>query len=336
MLTTRWEIEDNWFAVGLSTDEPDNFSGFHAAHLLIVVDEASGVDDEIFEAIDGVMAGGNAKLLLLGNPTRLTGRFAAAFKDPTFVKIHISGYDTPNVKAGRIVVPGLMKPEYPKEMAAKYGEDSDVFRIKVLGEFPRTESDTLISVDQIEKAFKCEQPAEGKKIMGVDVARFGGDKTVFLIRQGNHVQKNIVKLAKSDTMEIAGRIKAIAKAEGIEASDCNVDVIGVGGGVVDRLHEQEFYVNAVNVADAAIDKDTFLNRRAEASWEVRKAIDNLDLPNDEDFYQLSNIKYKYSSKGLLQIESKEDMKKRGLPSPDVGDALMLTFVPRPPSAGFYI
>lgn len=336
MLNTRWEIEDNWFAVGLSTDEPDNFSGFHAPHMLIVVDEGSGVSDSIFEAIEGVMAGGNCKLVIIGNPTRLTGAFAKAFKDPTFVKLKISGFDTPNVKAGRVVIPGLMKPEYPAEMAAKYGKESDIYLIKVLGEFPKKESDTLISVDQVDQAIKRMVEPEGTKKMGVDVARFGGNKSVILIRQGHKVFANIIKLAHNDTMELAGLVMRTAKDNGIDAHDINIDDVGVGGGVTDRLHEQEFYVNGVNVGDKAIDSDLYLNRRAEGWYEMSRDIDQLDLPNDEDFYQLAQPKYKYTSSGQRKIESKEDMTKRGVESPDVGDALMLTYIPKPPSAGLYI
>lgn len=341
MLTTRWEIDDNWFAVGLSTDEPDNFSGFHAAHLLVIVDEASGVGDEIYEAIDGVMAGGNAKLLMIGNPTRLTGYFAKAFKDPDVQKMHISGFDTPNVAAGEVIVPGLMKPEYPGQMERKYGKNSDIYRIKVEGKFGKKETDTLISVDQVEAAIQREVKPEGKKRMAVDVARFGDDKSIILVRQGHKV-RILEEIAYGDTMELAGKIKHWAKVEEIPAEEIDVDVVGVGGGVVDRLHEQGFDVNGVNVGsdpilpDDTTEKDLYLNLRAQAYWIVREEIDKLDLPNDDELYEIANIKYKINSRGLIQIESKDDMKKRGVQSPDKADALMLSYVPHQPKPGFYL
>lgn len=339
MLNTRWDIDLDWFAIGLSTDQPENFQGFHAPYIMVIVDEASGVDEDIMEAVDGVLAGGNAILVMLGNPTRTSGRFARSFKDPNVIKLHISGLDTPNVQAGRNIIPGLMSFDFPERMAREYGKDSDLYRIKVLGEFPKSETDTLVSVDDIESAQRRELGDVSKltKKMGVDVARFGDDDSVLIIRQGGKVIRRIA-VHGQDTAEIAGLVMRTAKEELIEASDINIDAIGVGAGVVDYCHDKEFYVNGINVAEAATDSETYINKRAEGSWEMRKAFKNgeIQLPiNDDNYLEIANIKYKFPS-GKIQIESKEDMKKRGLKSPDTADALMLTYVVSPPAAGLFI
>ena len=126
-------------------------------------------------------------------------------------------------------------------------------------------------------------------------------------------------------MEITGRVLKIAKEEQVKADNIFIDVIGIGAGVYDRLKEQGWKTNAVNVAESPKDKENYINLRAELyADKVKEWIKTGDLP-DDDFYELANIKYKFNSTGKLQIESKEDMKKRGLESPDIADALMLTF-----------
>jgi len=229
----------------------------------------------------------------------------------------------------------LMSPKYPKEMADKYGLESNLYAIKVKGNFPKSETDTLISLDYIEDAFIRELRPVGEKLLGVDVARFGNDFTAFVVRQGKKVLRK-EKYIKEDTMQTAGRVLRMIEEEGIKPENVFIDVIGIGAGVVDRLREKEYTergykknynVNGVNVGATAEDDEHFKNLRAEAYWQIRDWIKTADLLRDDDFLQLANIKYKYSSgkKGQLQIEAKEDMKKRGLLSPDVADALMLTF-----------
>lgn len=326
ILETKINIADKWFAIGLSTDQPDQFQGIHSSHLLVVVDESSGVDDKIFEAIDGLKP---SKILLIGNPLRNTGRFARAFKDPQVHKIHISAFDTPNVKEGKIVIPGLMSLEDIEKFKQRYGEDSDVYRVRILGEFPKSEANTFISIDEIAKAIDREievLPEWGKR-MGVDVARHGGDRTVLLVRQNEKVLRKEV-IVKQDLMEVVGQVIRIAREEKVEAENIFIDAIGYGAGVVDRLKEEGFDVQEINVAESAEDIEHYANLRAELYSRTKEWLKTGSLPKDDDFYELANIKYHFNSKGKLQIESKEDIKKRGLPSPDVSDALILTFAKR--------
>src|SRR3990167_9260049 len=327
ILDTSINISPQWFALGLSTDKPDQFQGFHSPHLMVLIDEASGIQPEIEEAIDGLTP---EKIVRIGQPLSNLGRFADSFRMAGVKKMQISALDTPNVKEQRLVIPGLITQQDIENFKLRYGEDSDVYRVRVLGEFPKQDSDSLISVQDVSAAIQREVkviPSFEKK-MGVDVARFGNDRTAILVRQMEKILRKDI-FAGMDTMAITGRVLAIMKEEGIRPENVYVDTIGVGGGVYDRLREQGYRVTSVAVSESPKDKENYANLRAELyAGNVKEWIKTADLPNDDDFYELANIKYKFNSKGQMLIESKDDMKKRGVDSPDVADALMLTFASR--------
>lgn len=324
-LKTKWELAENWFALGLSVNQPEAFQGFHNKHILFVVDEASGVADEIFEAIEGGLSGGTSKLLMIGNPTRNSGYFYEAFKQSNVKKIRISAFDTPNLEGPGHYIKGLVTKGWIKEVEGKYGKDSDFYRVRVLGDFPKSEADSFIGLDLVEKAVQNSALHGEKEYIGVDVARFGGDETVLMYRKGNYA-KILEKIQKKDTMETVGRV--VVHARDFPNARICVDSIGVGAGVVDRLMELSEVRDrtyGVNVALKAVDSENYLNSRAEAYWDLKEWLKDANLEPGEDWFQLTNMKYKFTSKGQLQMESKDDMKKRGIKSPDVADALMLTF-----------
>lgn len=324
VLDTQINLGEKWFAIGLSSDKPDQFQGFHSKRLLVIVDEASGVAEEIFQAIDGLNP---YRILLIGNPMQNTGRFADSFKQEGVKKISISAFDTPNIKAQEALIPGLIQQKDIERIKVKYGEDSDVYRIRVLGEFPSADVDTIISVDEVAKAILRTKDVlpQWEKKMGVDPARFGDDRTAIIIRQ---MEKVIHKETYSgqDTMQITGHILRLAKEQNIKASNIFIDSIGIGSGIVDRCKEQGWKVNGVAVSEKAEDQEHYLNLRAELYIDkLKEWIKDADLTDDDDWYEMSNIKYKFNSKGQMLLESKDDIKKRGLPSPDIADALVLTF-----------
>jgi len=350
MLETKINIDDRWFALGIATDEPDQFQGFHSPHLLVIVDESSGVKDDIFEAIDGLKP---TRLLMIGNPLRNVGRFARAFKEQGVRKLSISAFDTPNIEASpfktledfrekweaedysyfqkiteqnKDVIPGLINISDVIGFAKRYGIDSDVFRVRVLGEFPRSEEDSFLSIDEISGAMQREVKVmpEWEKVMGVDVARFGGDRTSILVRQMGKIPRKQV-FSNQGLMATVGEVIKIAKEENVKPQNILVDAIGIGAGVVDRLREQGWNVQEVNVGSRADDPEHFFNLRAELYFKMRDWIRLSSIPEDDDFYEAANIKYQFTSKGQLKIEGKDKMKGRGLPSPDVIDSLALTF-----------
>ena len=337
MLDTRWEISDERYAMGLSAENADQFQGFHSPNMLIVVDEAEGVSDEIYEAIEAVMTAADPLLLLIGNPTTVTGAFRRAFYEERqlYHNITISALDSPNVQAGKTVVPGLTSAKWVEERRETWGEDNPIFRARVLGEFPDQAEDTLISLSDIEAAASRWAAGETPETLGdapqevvlaVDVARFGSDRSVILRRQGNRVA-DIRTFRNMDTMQLAGWVAAAIRETSPERV-C-VDEIGVGAGVVDRLKEQGHPVKGINVARRARQERLFVNVRAEGYWRLKElfASGEIAIPNDHQLMgELAALRYSFDSQGRVLMESKEAMRQRGLPSPDKADALMLAFL----------
>lgn len=329
LLKTKLDIDETWFALGIANDENnmEAFQGWHAKNILVIFDEASGISPKIYEAALGAMAGGSiVRFVLIGNPTQNSGPFFDAFRDQTFSKIHISAFDTPNVKAKRQVLPGLVTWEWVEELRQKYGEDSDIYRVRVLGHFPRHASDTLISIDLIEAAFAADRELTNQEDehIGLDPARFGDDDSAFVHRKGNSA-KVLEVVNGNDTMQLAG--KGARYLREYPNAILDIDVIGLGAGIFDRLREQPDIaarVMGVNVAGKPRDEKEYLNIRVESWANVRDWLRDAVLEKHDGFYELAQPKYKINSAGKLQLESKEDMKKRGVPSPNVGDALALT------------
>lgn len=154
MLDTRWEISDDHYAMGLSAENADQFQGFHSPNMMMVVDEAEGVSDEIYEAIEAVMTASEPLLLLIGNPTTVTGAFRRAFYEERqlYHNITISALDSPNVKAGKTVVPELTCAKWVEEHQETWDEDNPIYHALVMGEFPDQAEDTLISLSDVETA----------------------------------------------------------------------------------------------------------------------------------------------------------------------------------------
>ena len=343
MLDTRWEISDERYAMGLSAENADQFQGFHSPNMLIVVDEAEGVSDEIYEAIEAVMTTADPLLLLIGNPTTVTGAFRRAFYEERqlYHNITISALDSPNVQAGKTVVPGLTSARWVEERRETWGEDNPIYRARVLGEFSDQAEDTLIGLSDVEAAaqrWKAEKEGvagetegetidiPGEVVLAVDVARFGSDRSVILRRQGSRVLE-IRTFRDMDTMQLAGWVAAAIRETSPERV-C-VDEIGVGAGVVDRLKEQGHPVKGINVARRARQERLFANVRAEGYWRLKElfATGEISIPDDHQLMgELAALRYSFDSQGRVLMESKEAMRQRGLPSPDKADALMLAFL----------
>lgn len=348
---------NKWYALGLSTNRPDRFQGWHERYILAVIDEAAGVDERIHEAIDGILTSETTKLLLLGNPTHVGGSFYDAFRRPGFNKIHISAFDTPNFVEFGITEeniinntwkekvtgdwpnPWLVNPLWVSEVYKKWGPKHPAYQARVLGNFPEEGEMTVISLAWIEAAMaRWPEMPEGSPIeVGVDVARFGMDHTVIAVRAGPKLI-NLEAFSKIDTMETVGRV--IAAYRRYKPSLIKVDSIGIGAGVVDRLKEQDIPVQGINVAAEAAEtfdeagNPIYGNLRAEL-WDNLRLLLNpsspepLGLPQDDDLLaDLSGVQWrKYTSSGKLLLEEKEETKKRLGRSPDRGDAVMLAFAP---------
>ena len=362
---TRLEVSPTRYAYGFSTNTEDRFQGFHSGNILVIVDEASGVDEFIYNAIDGVTTANNSKLLLIGNPHGYAGTFYDAFhKNRTqFHTVHISAFDLPAFKAQSITENNIQDVEYPDPITDdtdvfpaeagtqgninyadspnglstpkwairvfnSHGPQSSIYQTRVLGQFPDAADDTLIPLRDVEAAVKRQSqiPPDTAPVMGVDVARFGNDKTVIIIRHGPKVVY-IDELRKSDIVNTTGTV--ITAALRFKVKDLIIDEIGVGAGVLDNLKaDKRFNAQGLNGSNAPSNTEQYLNLRAEVFDGLRQrfADGDISIPNDPELIsQMASLTYKYNARGQLQLESKDLIRSSGRQSPDKADAIALAF-----------
>lgn len=316
--------ESGAFARTASKERPEALQGFHSENMLFIVDEASGVYDIIFEVAEGTLSTPGAKVILTGNPTRTSGYFYDAFKGPLksqWRPIRVSCADSRYVSA-----------KWLADMAAKYGIESNVYRYRVLGEFPKQDEDTVVPIDLAESAVGRDIVKLGAVVWGLDVARFGSDRSVLVKRQGNAVLERPKVWRQLDLMQLCGAVVNEYKTVRHEhrPTEILVDSIGLGAGVVDRLRELKFgpEVRGINVAEASAMSERFLRLRDELWWAIREWLETREvtLPRDDDLVgELCSPRYQFTSSGRIKVEGKDEMRKRGVVSPDLADALMLTF-----------
>ena len=326
----RWDLGPRRYAIGVSPEHtrPEGFQGFHADLILFLVDEASGIPPAHWEAIKGSLLAGNAAVLAIGNPTRLEGEFYDAFhgRASLWRRMHISAFDTPNLTGGN--VPGLVTPAAVAEAARDWGEESPLYQIRVLGEFPSAASHQLIRFAWIEQAAEAPSAGDGFAL-GVDVARSGEDETAAVLLEGNRLAR-LQRWLGQNTMRTVAEIKGLVDELGEVA--VAVDDGGVGGGVVDRLRELDVRVYAVKFGARPDGRSSvhFKNKLAEMYWRLRERLEagTLRLPRDAALTangklaaQLAQIEWEVESDRVIRVH------KRGLaghaPSPDITDALSL-------------
>ena len=330
--SSRLELSNRRYAFGFSTNTAERFQGFHHENILIIVDEASGVDEFIFDAITGVMTTSNAKILMIGNPTNLAGTFYDAFHKNRnrWETIHISAFDTPAFAEGNeeLVVPGMATADWAETIAQDHGTESQTYQIRVLGQFPSQAYDTLIPLKHIEAAVNrpSETVDEDKPVMGLDVARFGDSSTVSVVRRGTQVL-DLTAFPKADLMKTVGRALDIARRHDVKT--IYVDEVGMGAGVLDRMKEiDDIEAVGVNVGNKAKKTERFANLRAQMLDGLRKrfADNDISIPDDAELIsQLASLTYTFTSRGQLQLESKDQIRASGRQSPDKADALTLAF-----------
>lgn len=311
--------------------------------MLFIVDEASGVADPIMEAILGTLSGENNKLLMCGNPTRTSGTFYDAFNsDRALYQCHtVSSADSPRTNKENI-----------ESLIRKYGRDSNVVLVRVLGQFPKQEDDVFIMLSLIEHCcmLDLQEDSQIKRIsFGVDVARYGSDETVIALNAGGKITLPVTFRGQS-LMTTVGKIvqlyrKTVADYPGYRGKIfVNIDDCGLGGGVTDRLEEvkREEKLNRMVIvpinAAGKVPEETVGDGKQRACdiydnmttylWGTVKDLliaEELSLQNDNELVaQFSCRKYRLTSRGKVLLESKEEMKKRNIDSPDRADAVSLS------------
>lgn len=385
--THGWRLSPEhteWFLIGFKAADKatEAWTGFHAPNIMVAVTEASGIAVETYNAIEGLLTG-NSRLLMVLNPNQTTGEAYEAFKSPLYAKFTLSCLNAPNVVAGKTIIPGQVDRQWVNDLMQKPGwvspvaegderpeehdfqwdkgdgsgllwyRPSDLFLVKVMGEWPREPEGQLIPLAWVEAAHQRwhDWVSAGKPLkekdengvlrwiaplrLGVDVAGMGADNTVYLHRYGNVVTE-MTAFGKSDHMSTAGKTKAILDAD--PEAVAFVDTIGEGAGVFSRLKEQKAAAQSIKFSAGTKKKDLtgvreFANLRAYCYWAVRDALDpklggQLALPPVYELTQdLTAPQWDRNSQGKIIIEPKEDIRERLQRSPDYGDALALTYAP---------
>lgn len=331
-LNLKIDIEPKWYAIGFSTDKEDQFQGFHGKNILFIFSEAQGIPKMIYEATKGCLTSEGSRWLLIGNPMIPTGDFYDTFKSPLWHKIKISSFDSPNVIAGKEVVPGVVTKEWVDQRRVEYGEDHPFWFARVLGEFPPESEDTLIPLTWIEQAKnKPMAPHVIKRVLGLDVARYGGCETVGCLFDGYRASFPIVRKDRSlvdtagDAMQVA-RESEIEDFRGKRELQIFTDDIGVGGGVTDILDREGYAVTGIVMNAKADNEEKFFDLRAECYWDLREAFraGTISIPDDEKLVaQLAGLRYEYTTRGAIRLISKEKLRKEGMESPDRADALAM-------------
>ena len=309
--------------------DPTAFQGIHARYVLVIFDEACGIPTDLWNAADSLISNDDSRILAIGNPDDPATEFAEVCKPGSgWNVVGISAHDTPAMTGEFVpehVKPLLVGKTWVEEKLRRWGETNPLYRSKIMGEFPPTTDGGLFQPAWIraaqERSLVASEPVE----LGVDVGA-GGDRSVICVRRGP-VARIISADTNPDTMQTCGHVIATLREQG--AAVAKVDPIGVGRGVVDRASELGAPVFGVNVGEGAEDNEAFENLRAELYWGLRERFQDgaIDIdPDDDDLAaELLSLRFERSSRGRLKIESKIDMQKRGVHSPDRADALMLAF-----------
>jgi phage terminase large subunit len=305
-------------------ESPEALQGVHADHVMLVADEASGVPEPVFEAAIGSMSGEHAVTLLLGNPTRTSGFFFNTHNSNRhqWFSMRVSCVDSKRVS-----------PAFVREVAESYGELSNAYRVRVLGEFPRADDDTIISLALVEEAMtrNVTSSPTAPIVWGLDVARMGDDNSALCKRRSNEVLEPIRKWSKLDLMQTCGVVKVEydETTPALRPVEILVDAIGVGAGVADRLRELGLPVRGVNVSEMPSLKGVYQNLRTELWFKAKAWLEARDckMPKDDALTgELVSVKYKVAdSSGKVAAEAKDVTKKRLRRSPDLADSFVLTF-----------
>lgn len=369
ILTQELRLGDKNFAIGLSTNEADRFQGFHSGRVLIVLDEAPGVRNEVWNAVQGLMAGGSVRLLAIGNPTITGGPFHDAFTSSRALwSTHtINAFDTPNlqrcsleVREGDTVTvigsgknlmelseeeldaaarPYLCTRRWVREMYEEWGSGHPYFQSKILGDFPTESDDSLIPLSWLERAKTTpldDLPKGARYVAGLDVAGPGESETVLVVRRGPRVEKLCAWTSSDPRGDV---VAALGQYRG-ELERVNVDSVGIGWNMYTHLCDVfgKSIVRAVNVGVPARNKEKYVNSKAEYYWGLRLRAQAGDIQlaptvaESRDWErtvgQLAVIRYAHNARGRIEIESKDEMRRRGVRSPDRAEAVMLAFIDR--------
>lgn len=325
------ERPNTWFARARTSkkETPEALAGVHGDHVLYIAEEASGIPQEVFDTAEGAMTSDDSFFIMISNPTRLEGAFHASHHQDKqmWQCLHFNGEDSP-----------IVDWEYAERIANKHGKESDEYRIRVLGEFPQKDIEMdgwipILSKDEIDQALQSDMVEHaGMNATGVDVADEGDNESV-IVRRSMNLAEVLYASNRINNILLAGEVIVYTDDLNLQYENTAVDKIGVGSGTYHRLVEQKKSVHGVNVSISPKDPLSYVNLKAEGYWKLREWIKrggklkpSRDPDGKERWYQLLNVRYKTAdSSGKIMIMPKDQMRRKGIASPDVAEALMLTF-----------
>lgn len=342
---TEWHIGAELVGYGRKPSDYDEsaFQGIHARYVLVVIDEACGVPAQLWDAVDSLITGADCRVLAIGNPDDADSKFATVCEPNSgWNVITISAFDSPNFtreKMPRAVKAQLVGHEYVADARRNWGEDSAIYRSKVLGKFTADRDDGVVPASKIAACRTGDPDFDAPDTidvqLGVDVGA-GGDYSVIRERRG-HRAGRVWRSRHDDPMRLAGEIVEVIRETG--ALRVAIDVIGVGWGVAGRLREvcaedpslSHVVIDGVNVGEAAKNPKRYRNRKAELWWEIGREQSlngawDLSAIDDRTAADLAAPRFEINSSGKIKIESKDEVRKRIGRSTDDADALILSFV----------
>lgn len=351
VFNTEIHLGPKRLAYGLSTsvtksDEGVKFQGIHAENVLMILDEAPGVHPKIWEAIEGARAGGNVRVLAIGNPTIASGPFHNAFTDNRsgWTCFTINAFDTPNFDG--VDLPKLLDPAFEdqldnnvrgylttrrwvKEKYYEWGEGHPLWESRVLGEFPKQSEDALLSLAWLEDAQSSELKGKSTDPVtaGVDVAGPGEAETSLTIRRGPEILVHKQWPIQDPRGEIVVELNKFKH----ELSAVNVDAVAIGWYIYKHLEDLKFPAVPIIAQAPSSDSEKYADAKAEFYWGLRMRFASGEisgLVDEKTIGQLAGIRYKPNSRGQIEIESKTKAVDRGVKSPDRAESIMLAFADR--------
>lgn len=315
-------------------ETPEALAGVHSDNVLLIGDEASGIPQQVFEAASGSMSGHHATTVLAGNPVRTSGLFWDIFNNPDvapkWLTRHISCVGHPRCSA-----------DFIEDMKARYGEDSNAYRVRVLGEFPKSEDDVVIPWELLEASLRRDvKPLQVRQVWGLDVAYTGGDRSTLAKRKGNTLVEKVKVWKGLETMQLSGVIHNEWKETlpSDRPEEIIVDAIGYGAGVADRLREMGLPARGINVAELPAIKGRYANMKAELWFTAREWFQTRDCNLADDLElarELAAVHYDPpTSSGKVKLENSSETKKVLRCSPDLAAAFVMTFAGYAASALF--
>jgi hypothetical protein len=342
-LDARWYMgsglgkpDEELVAYGRKPSDYDQaaFQGIHARYVLVIIDEACGVPKLLYDAVDSLVTNSNSRVLAIGNPDDPSSQFQKICAPGSgWETIHIGYADTPAFTGEDVpewLLELLIAPEWVDERRKRWGEGSPTYVSKVLGLFPDISDDTLLSPSLLLAAQLNELSGKAKGRYGADIARMGQDETCVYRNRGGRI-RICYSRHKQDTVKTTNAFRKLLQDRNGEVPMW-VDADGLGAGPYDTLRSESLPVLEFRGGHKARDPKRFVNKRAETFWTFKELCEEgeIDLPgpgeDDDLLSQLGSIKWHLDSKGRVGIESKDDMKKRGLPSPDRADAAVMSAV----------